>query len=107
MFHFDMDRSTCAQAAAVGIGGSVFTLLLALAIWIGLDGHSTGQLGMRLATVYVMASTVAIEWPIIFDTFRRGSGAEAWHAYLPKRGGRARLGLVVGALATLCVYLLV
>jgi hypothetical protein len=107
MFHFDMDRSTCAQAAAVGIGGSAFTLLLALAIWTWPDGDSTGLLGMRLAMVYVMVSTAVIEWPIIIDTIRRGSGAAAWRAYLPKRSGRARLALVVGALATLAVYLLV
>ena len=101
MFHFDMDRSTAMQAAAVGIGGNVVLVLVLIAGWWGFEDGSAVGAGVRLVSVFFVASNAFIEWPIIFDTIRRGDGAAAWHDYLKVRSARLRLGTASGVLATL------
>ena len=100
MFHFDMDNSSALQAAAVGIGGNVVLVLVLLAGWIVFEDGSAAGAGVRLVSVFFVASNAFFEWPIIFDTLRRGDGAAAWHAYLKVRPFRLRLGTISGIVAT-------
>ena len=63
---------------------------------------------MMLSIAFSIGSNAVVEWPIIIDTIRRGSGSEAWHAYLPVRDRRIRLSVPCGlaAAAGAAVFLL-
>jgi len=106
MFTFDMDRSTTTQAVAVGVGGNVVLLLAPLVIWSAFGAGSAVAKGMLVSCAYLIGSNALIEWPVIADTIRRGSGAEAWHAYLPNRDKRLRASVPAGIVADIAVLLL-
>lgn len=105
VFLFDIGRNSTAQFIAMSSGGQIAQWAITL-LFLFAGDDSAAAMGMQAGMLFFAVAASALEMPILIDAVRRGSGADAWNAYLPNRAAITKRSLGIG-LAALLLFAIV
>ena len=100
VFLFDIERNSTAQFVAMSSGGQLAQWAITILFLVGGDDSAAAH-GLQAGMLFSAVAASALEAPILVDALRRGSGIEAWQAYLPNRGAIGKRSFGIGLAAVL------